>query len=110
MAGTTGKEGHDTAKVYRALFSPVAAGAAVGTTMWGTEHSADIRNVVVPERIRRPWSPHPATWRTAMIVAARERSQIHWSQLQKLDVLRRYFEQAMLQATGGLARIDTRLG
>ena len=33
-----------TAKVYRSLFSPVAAGAAVGTTMWGTEHSADIRD------------------------------------------------------------------
>jgi len=98
-----------TLKVHRSLVSPWAGGAAVGMTMWGVEHAANVRDVIVPERISRNWAPPPATYKNAFVVVTNRRSDIRGTDLMTLDVLRRYYDSALGAVSNGLLTSDSRL-
>lgn len=96
-------------KVSRSFVSPWAGGAARGLTVWGRENSADIRDVVVPDRVRALALTPGSAMRTAFIVAARRPEDVPWQAMQRLDVLRRYFGAAWRYATSELVLADTNL-
>lgn len=98
-----------TAKVHRSFVSPWAGGAAVGMSMWGVERSANVREVVVPERIRRDWAPSPATYKNAFIVVTDRRSRVPAGAPAALDTLRRYYDSALSAVSGGRITSDSRL-
>jgi hypothetical protein len=98
-----------TAKVHRSLVSPWAGGAAAGMTMWGIEHSANVRDVIVPDRIRRNWIPSPVTHKNAFIIVTNRRSDIRTQDLVTLDVHRRYYDAALAAISGGSVTSNSRL-
>lgn len=98
-----------TLKVHRSLVSPWAGGAAVGMTMWGIEGAANVRDVIVPERIRRNWAPPPTSYKNAFIVVTNRRSNIRGTDLMTLDVLRRYYDSALGAVSRGLLTSDSHL-
>lgn len=97
-------------KVRRSLVSPWAGGAAAGMTMEGIERSAQIRDVVVPSRIRDHWARSvggPVTFKTAFISVGQFTPTAE--EVARMDTARRYFDAALAIASGGLVASDSQL-
>lgn len=98
-----------SAKVVRALYSPWAAGAAAGSSIWGTERSASIQEVTISDAIRSQQLSWPSTQRSAFIIAAPNRSQIPDSVVRTINQVRQYWEETFRVATNDRVHFDTRL-
>lgn len=96
-------------KVSRAFVSPDAGGGALGCEVWGRQHSASVRDVVVPDRLRRAWVRPPATFRTAFIIVAPRRSDVPPELLGHVELLRNAFDATFRDYTSGLLMSDSRM-
>jgi hypothetical protein len=89
-----------SAKIHRAIYTPWALGYASDKTVWGHERSARAQNVGVPSRIRDKWpSGHEGTYKTAFIVVAKRSEDVTPDKTNRLDIIRRYWDEAFKAAT-----------
>ncbi|NJC97480.1 MAG: hypothetical protein FIB03_14280 [Anaerolineae bacterium] len=88
-------------KVYRTIFTPWAAGYATGKTMWGNVKTARALDIIVPPRIITEKQPPPPdnTYKIAYIIVAERRSDITEAMIQRVDIIRRYWDSAFEAAT-----------
>lgn len=85
-----------TARLDRSGLSPGSGGATSGVTMWGTERSAPMSQLVWPpalDAIRG--SPPNDTYNTAFMITAPRPSDITAAHQQSVDAIRRYWDVAV---------------
>jgi hypothetical protein len=96
--------------VRRTLYARNSGGGAYPTQIWGqtrTLHATDVR--LDPAQAVNRMAPPQNTYKTAFIIAARQRTDITDAMIQSVDVVRRYWDPAFSAATGGLRRSDSSL-
>jgi hypothetical protein len=99
------------ATIWRTIFTPWAGGVARGKTIWGIERSLAASGAVVPQNVIDDKQPPPPanTYRCAFIVTARQRSDIEDGLIARLDVIRRYWDEAFAMVTEQQRHSDSRL-
>jgi hypothetical protein len=94
--------------VRRTLYPRYSGGGAYGTEIWGRTRTLNARDVRLPDdpegRRRRPRN---GQYRTAFVIAARQRSDITDAMIDSVDVVRRYWDPTFAAATDGLRRSDS---
>lgn len=99
-----------SAKINRSCFTPWAAGAAVGRSMWGKIRTANTNNVSLSALSRaRQAAPENNTYKFAFILVARQRSEISPIAIRRADILRRYWDEAFMVLTDRRRRSDSTL-
>jgi hypothetical protein len=99
-----------SAKIYRAIYTPWAAGYASDKTVWGWERTARAEDVSVPRRVRDKWpSDRDATYKTAFIIVAKRIEDVAPDKIDRLDVIRRYWDEAFKTTTLGHLESDSAL-
>jgi hypothetical protein len=99
-----------SAKINRSCFTPWAAGAAIGRSMWGKIRTANTNNVILSSASRaKQTAPENNTYKIAFILVARQRSEISPVAIRRADILRRYWDEAFMVLTDRLRRSDSTL-
>jgi hypothetical protein len=99
-----------SAKIDRSCFTPWAAGAAIGRSMWGKVQTANTNNVILSSKSRaRQTAPENSTYKIAFILVARQRSEISPVAIRRADILRRYWDEAFMVLTDRRRRSDSTL-
>jgi hypothetical protein len=99
-----------SAKINRSCFTPWAAGAAIGRSMWGKIRTANTNNVILSSASRaKQTAPENNTYKIAFILVARKRSEISPVAIRRADILRRYWDEAFMVLTDRLRRSDSTL-
>ncbi len=90
-------------KVHRTIFTPWAAGYAKNRILWGKEKSARVMDIVVPDEIINEKQPPPPanTYKIAFIMVAEKRSDITNEMIERVDMIRRYWDAAFEAVTIG---------
>jgi hypothetical protein len=97
-----------TAKVWRTIYTPWAGGTARDRRIWGIEKSLPASTTVLSDQAREKQVP-PAwkTYKVAFIIVAKERSDITGAMIQRVDAIRRYWDEAFDEATAHQRHSDS---
>lgn len=86
------------ARVHRTIFTPWAGGFAADKTMWGKVSEMPVSDIVIPPHItaKHPTPPVPVnvSYKIAFIMVAKNRSDISDDMIERLDIIRRYWDQS----------------
>lgn len=89
-----------TAKVWRTIFTPWAGGTARDHRIWGIEKSLLASTTVLSPAVIEKQTPPPwNTYKFAFILVASQRSDITDVMIRRIDVIRRYWDEAFDEAT-----------
>ncbi|TND09756.1 MAG: hypothetical protein FD123_880 [Bacteroidetes bacterium] len=99
------------AKVHRTIYTPWAGGYAFGKTVWGTVNEVPAASVIVPPDIIRDKQPAPPgnAYKCAFILVAANDADITDDMVERLDKIRRYWDNYFGKATVNRRSSDSAL-
>lgn len=96
--------------VRRTLYTRYSGGGAYPTAIWGRTRTLSAKDVRLdPSSAAARRSPPRNTYKTAFIIAARQRSDITDDMIESVDAIRRYWDPTFGAATGGLRKSSSSL-
>ena len=99
-----------TAAVRRTLYPRYSGGGAYPTAIWGHTRTLDIHDVRLPTSAAAARKAPPRrTYKTAFIIAARQRSDITDAMIDSVDTIRRYWDPSFAAVTDGQRRSSSTL-
>ena len=97
-------------KLRRSVFVPWSGGGANEKSIWGKQKSALVANVIMPDEIKRKWTPPDEnTFKIAFIIVAKGRQDINDEAIYRLDKIRKYWDQTFYIGTGEKRKSNSNL-